>query len=310
MEKKIKLLHIALIAGAAPNFPIENAFRNNESIDEYKKVDWVSIKNNLGLVGFQSELINIVKIYKPTIIFMQIQREGIISPEMGKIMSENAFVINWTGDVRSDISWYIKLGKEIDLTLFTNETDVEKCIKEGVNSAYLQVSCDTQMYNTSKPKKYYGDIVFLANEYTNSRLEFPLSKFRKNAAFALKEEFGNKFQVYGNGWDKYGIYNKTLSPTEEVQAYRAAKIALNISHFNYKKYSSDRLFRIMFSGAFVLSHNYLDIEKEFIPNKHLGVFANNNIHSLIDSCKFWLANDSRRNAIAEQGRLLVNSRDT
>jgi hypothetical protein len=284
----MRILHIALLNGAAPNFPISKAFQKHS--DYYEEIDWVK-QLKKGIDHLQRHILKVAE-KGFDIIFMQIQTGGIIHIDTAKELRKKSFVINWTGDVRENIDWYINLGQNIDLTLFTNFTDVEKCRKYGVNADYLQVSCDNKIYQKIDNKINSPEIVFLANNYLN---KFPLSDFRFKVVQALKKEFGNKFGIYGFGWEKKNFLNQN----KECDIYNNCKIAINLSHFNYKQYSSDRLFRIMFSGAFCLSHNYKEIEKEF-TKEHLGTFEHN-INDLIGKCHYWLEHEAERKKIAIAG---------
>ena len=71
-----------------------------------------------------------VKAHTYDAVFMQIQHPNIITPETARIMSEQSLVFNWTGDVRTNIRWYVDMSPYV-VTLFTNMTDVEKIRKIG-----------------------------------------------------------------------------------------------------------------------------------------------------------------------------------
>ena len=289
----MRILHISLTSGASPNFPIRTELKKIATF--YFEIDWVNYRNLHGLEQLQNHIIETSK-KGFDLIFMQLQTPEIVTPEIGKILSKNSFVVNWTGDVRENINWYIALSENIDLTLFTNRTDVLRCPK----SDYLQISCDDKNYTSSGDKGAYAEIVFIGNDYD---INFPLSKFRRDIVKSLKKEFGHKFQVYGHGWE-----TRHVNEFEESAIYRSCKIAINISHFNYLNYSSDRLFRIMFSGAFCLSHDYKGISDEFLDKKHLGTFIN--IKDLISKCHYWLKNEKQRKKIAIAGQKEVKKNHT
>jgi glycosyltransferase involved in cell wall biosynthesis len=97
------------------------------------------------------------------------------------------------------------------------------------------------------------EIVFMGNNY--GRGYFPMSGFRIDMVDFLRQEYVNRFGVYGSGW-AYGNGNFNHSQYEEAKAYRGAKIAINCSHFDSLNYNSDRLLRILGSGTACLSYNH------------------------------------------------------
>jgi spore maturation protein CgeB len=71
----------------------------------------------------------------------------------------------------------------------------------------------------------------------------------------------------------------------EASVYRGAKIGINCSHFDYERYSSDRLYRMLGCGICVLSHDYKGITKDFIPEKDLIVWEDfDDLRVKIDRC--------------------------
>ena len=113
--------------------------------------------------------------------------------------------------------------------------------------------------------------------------------------------------VFGNGWAQQGIVTKPVIWSKEASLYKNAKISISISHFNYKRYSSDRLLRILGAGGFALSHNYKNIGMDFEKDKHLDTF--NSIPELVQKCEFWLKseNQSKRSEIALNGHKKAHS---
>lgn len=174
--------------------------------------------------------------FKPDIVFMHTQEEGVLSLETILTMKAGgAKIYNWTGDVRQPTpSHYIELARHIDSTLFTNLRDVEVCRDAGWKSDFLQVGFDSEHFNpTGNVSNAYPEILFLGSNYKGA---FPLSGLRSEMVERLKKEFGNNFGVYGNNWDSLG--NGTIdSYQEEATAYRSCKIAINLSHFAYPKYT-------------------------------------------------------------------------
>lgn len=242
---------------------------------------------------FNRDIKRLVDEHKPDLVWLQIQTPGIIDVHTAQNIASKAYVVNWTGDVRQNVDWFIQIGKVIQMTLFTNMNDVETLRARGVKADYLQIGFPTEIF---KPKgvvkEGVPEIVFMAN-YTQG---FPLSGFRKDIVESLRKRYGSRFGVFGNSWGHgYAVPDQH----EEAAHYRGCKIAINLSHFNYKRYSSDRIFRLMGAGAFCLSHNYPEIEKEFTPGTHLDTWDGKD--DLFKKIDYYLENEKKRNKIGNYG---------
>lgn len=246
---------------------------------------------------FDVKLLKVFYEFRPDIVFLHVQREGVVSLDSIKAMRKTAKIINWTGDVRWPIpSHYKTLGKEMDMTLFTNMEDVLELQRLLIPSDFLQVGFDSEQFNPEGPKNdNYPEIIFMGANYGR---QFPISEFREVMVKTLRAEFGNKFGVYGGNWADLsnGIIDNYA---EEGKAYRSCKIAISLSHFDRTKYASDRLFRILGAGPMCLSHKYKGIEEDFTIGEDLDVF--HTMQDLVDKIKFYLANEEARKKIAETG---------
>jgi glycosyltransferase involved in cell wall biosynthesis len=230
------------------------------------------------------------------VVFMQIQRANVIKiSTLIALRNKGVKVFNFTGDVRQPLEkWYIDTAPYVT-TLFTNNHDVETLQRLGYNAVYFQVGYNVEYYNKfDQPQPNAPDIVFFGNNYGTL---FPLSQYRQDMVAFLKNRYGNKFKVYGNGWE--GAENLNANQCKEGAIYRGCKIAINLSHFDLDRYSSDRLFRILGSGAFCLSHNYKNIELEFKHKKDLCVW--NNFDELAELIDYYLEHEEQRRIIALTG---------
>ena len=153
-------------------------------------------------------------------------------------------------------------------------TDVLKMRALGLNADYMQVGFDEKIFTPFNQKQPNNQIVFMGSNYLGTENSFPLSPMRQNMVQRLTNEFPN-FRVYGNNWQ--GITKKEdtyLDVHEESNIYRNSLMSINLSHFDYDRYSSDRIFRMMGSGSFCLSHEYKNIEKDFEINEHVATWGN------------------------------------
>ena len=243
----MKLLHIGICAGY-------NGFTKalKDVCDEYMEVSTGNPQLNV-------EACQISDSFRPDLIFIQIQSTGLTNATLAHLKGNGAFIINWSGDVRQPLpDFYITMAKYVDVTCFSNMTDVEIMRKFGFKSEFLQIGYDPEIYTPEGYKENVPEIVFLGNNCGG----FPLSQFRRDMVSFLQAVYGNRFGVFGSGWEPCAG-NFMGDQLGEAAVYRGAKIAINLSHFDYKRYTSDRMFRALGSGVMVLSNGFPDCEEDF-----------------------------------------------
>lgn len=243
-----------------------------------------------------AKICHLLDSFNPTIVWIQIQNEGITEETLQKLQASQAHVINWTGDVRAPIpDFYFHYGEYVDVTCFSNMHDVKIFNKYGYRSEFLQIGFDPEIYSPEGEKKQVEDIVFMGS---NTR-GFPLSQYRAQMVQFLKQTYGNRFGVYGNGWMGLESGNYMGDQHGEAAVYRGAKIAINCSHFNYERYSSDRLFRALGCGVCVASHKYKGVTQDFIEAKELMLWDDfDQLKVVVDAMLF---DETWRNNIAAAG---------
>lgn len=293
----MKLLHIGLCVQPAPINGFQKAFIDILGAENYSEVS--SGHNNVN-----GEAIRLFNLNKPDIIFMQIQAPDIIKKSTVQHFNNNgAKVINWTGDVRDRVpEWMLQIAPYC-ITSFSNMTDVRATMARGFKAEYLEIGYDPEIYTPLGEASQVPEVVFMANNYGN---QFPLSNYRSHLVANLKG-LDHRFGLYGNGWNNANG-NVNTSQHEEARHYRGAKIAINCSHFNYERYSSDRLLRIMGSGTFCLTHKYPGIEQDYKHGEHLVVFEN--FVDLQHKIAYYLEHEDERVMIAKAGEELVRNRNT
>ena len=291
----MKLLHLAL---GNHNLALWKAFDNHF---ETKHYNWV--EKNMDFDGLNKDILKVYNDFKPDVVFMQIQGEGIISSELCEYMTINSITANWTGDVRYPLpEWFVDIGKKISVTLFNNIQNVLFARERGINADFLQVGFDSDLFTPYGTKKHKPDIVFMGSNYITNN-PFPLSKLRYDLVQKLRTKYGEDFFSYGANWEGISPDFYFAYPNEESEIYRNCKIAINLSHFDYSRYSSDRLLRLMGSGAFCLSHNFKGIERDFDIKNHLDVWSD--IDELISKIDYYLKNEYERESIAKEGCIFV-----
>ena len=298
---KPKLLHIAL---GKHN---KGLWRSFEKYFETIHYDWTEKKDDPHSIN--SDVLELHKSFKPKVIFMQLQKDNVISPQTAHKLSKTSFTVNWTGDVRTPVpTWFVALGKEIDMTLFSNVFDVRVLRELGIPSDYLQVGFDPDEFHPFRTKKSYGRIIFTGSNYAIKN-NFPLSNYRIDMVKCLTLTYGSDFRVYGTNWKKITGYDDVfLDRVQEATAYSNSDISINLSHFDYERYSSDRMLRLMGSGGFCLTHDFKGIEKDFIINEHIVTWSN--LDDLKNKIDYYWRNQYERELIRANGCKFVRENCT
>jgi len=290
----MRIFHLGLMVAPPPNDSARKAFIANST-------DYIELST--GAIDVNQEAVRIAREFKPDLIFMQIQSPDIIHIETVKAMRETgAFIVNWNGDIRhSTPQWMIDMAPYVDRTLFSNNRDA----RNVVNGGYLEIGYDPEIYTPDAEIGKCREISFFGNNYGANK--FPLSHFRIEMNNLLHRQFGNRYGVYGNNWHNVaGNYNH--SQAEEAKAYRATKIAINLSHFDEDCYSSDRIYRILGTGAFCLCRYYPNMP--FIDGVHVRTWST--LPQLLSLIRHYMndANKEERDQISRQGNEFVRNNYT
>lgn len=291
----MNILFIGIFDNNEPNTALRNAFQKVSKI--YVEVAWNSIPKNILHETIALALNNLNR--RPDLIFLQLQAPDIIKSVTLEMMKQTgAFICQWTGDARQPLPrHYIDFGRQIDLSLFSNQNDVDTMRSNGVKADFLQVAADHTIYTPIGPKIITPNIVFMGNNYNNT---FPLSKYRFKMVEFLRNHYRSDFGMYGCNWPKeWKIKSLMYNHQEEAKIYRSCKIAINLAHYDLKKYASDRLFRIMSSGAFCISKVYPEMQ-EFGNGKNMVTF-NGELSDLKAKIDYYLRAHDLRMAIAKNG---------
>jgi len=289
-----KILHIGLCAYPDGNGSIQRAFK--EIASEYKDVYTGDHSVNAKAVQIANEM-------KPDIVFMQIQQGGVIQHEtLRKIKQTGAFIINWNGDVRNGLPpWMLSMAPFVDITAFSNMRDVSEMRSYGQNAEWLEIGYDETIYcQEGEVKQGMRPIVFFANNSS----QFPMSAFRVQIANYMRLKFPNDFGLYGNGPNTNGNFNH--SQHDEASAYRGTRIAINCSHYEIEKYTSDRMLRILGTGTPIcLAKWYPGIEEFYKNGEQVRIWSN--LQELEALCRYYMspANEEERKRIVKGGHDFV-----
>lgn len=215
------------------------------------RFDWQRSRFNVGIEKTVETMLGVARNSRIDYIFLHIQNPEIISVESAKQFQSIAPTINYTFDVRDvqRTEWMYEIAPHITLTCFACKRDVDECLIRGIkNTMLLQSSANYKWYRkTSFYCKGCPEIVFIGNNYEKTNMNFPGAAQRQEMIKNLKETFGDRFGAYGLG-QEHGIVN----PQQEVNIYNAAKIAVCHNMYDLPGYESDRLWRILGCGAYVV----------------------------------------------------------
>ena len=290
----MKILHVGLCVQPKQYNGFQQAFIDVVGEDNYREI-------STGDSQVNEKTQYMIAMFKPDILFMQIQAPNIISIETCEYAKNSGcFVINWTGDKRHEVpQWMVDLAPYVNCTSFSNMEDVYKMRALGFKSDFLEIGYDPTIYTPIGEALQMPEIVFMGNNY--GRGYFPMSGFRIDIVDFLKNEYGNRFGVYGSGW-AYGNGNFNHSQHEEAKAYRGAKIAINVSHFDCDTYNSDRLLRILGSGVMCLTYEHINMKEIF---RNIPSFKDFN--TLKQHIDFYLDDDYTRNHLATANNNFVKN---
>jgi len=293
----MKILRIVITGEEPPHYTITKAFEKKfENVDTLYWDEFVDLK-------YMNEVVQArVKAHKYDVVFMQVQKADIITVETAKILSENVPVVfNWTGDVRTDITWFKLLGPYM-VTLFTNMTDVQKMRNSGLRADYLQTGYD-HIYYINENKKRFNNIAYCASYYPEA--DFPLTPERIEVVRLLKTHYPENFHLYGYNWEKAGFKSEGfINNKDEAFLYNENLLALSLSHFNYSRYFSDRLLREMACGCCVLSHRFQDCELEFQDKKQIVYWDNHK--DLLEKLEYYLTHPLEARVIGDEAAKYVS----
>jgi spore maturation protein CgeB len=292
----MKCLRVVIHGEEHPTYTITKAFKKKFSeVETVWWQDWYNNKSELNR-GLKEKLDN----NDYDFVFMQIQEGDVIYPETLENACKRYPIFNWTGDVRSDVSYFTQIGNQT-ITLFSNDTDTYKMRELGFRSEYLQTGYDhAYYYNTNQHR--LNHIVFIANNYNHNYFE--QSSLRQEMVIRLYNEFKDDFKLYGNTWG--GIIpnvSETRNKEMENDIYNKALISVNIPHINCARYYSDRQLRAMAAGTLVLTQDYHDLEKEFKVKQDLDTWKT--FDELIDKCKYYINNREEALKIGENASKVV-----
>lgn len=251
-----------------------------ECEEQYVKIDWTQFEHD----KLQEVLKMVAHNFNPTLVFMQLQTDGVIDPgtidEIDQICygqdDSGPLFVSWCGDVGRDPAWSHKLAPKMDAMLFSSMTQVEEHRAAGfVNAAYLQIGYDTDTYYYPPDDATRGhDVIFLGQNYSDTGWTIPHeAELRRQIVRMFDNRFNGegrkRFICGGAGWSNEQLHfaSNPRDREEEAWCYWASKCAISLSlTSSLRRYSSDRLLRALACGPAVLVKRFEEMSSWGLTN--------------------------------------------
>ncbi len=118
----------------------------------------------------------------------------------------------------------------------------------------------------------------------------------------LKKQLSDRFQIYGEGWERAGIESAlpVWDPQQLAGLYRSARTCLNVQGGNSPSGLPMRIYEAAVCGGLVLTQNNPEISTLFTPGKECAVF--DTPQQALELVEFYCSHEDERRAMAEAGR--------
>jgi len=164
----------------------------------------------------------------------------------------------------------------------------------------------------SENKDYKNDLVMIANQWKSRRpfASAPGAKSRPQLVKALQEEFGDRFALYGKGWDEFKCSRGPIDFFEQTNAYNSSRVAIGMPQFNdIEYYESNRPFNSIATGVPYVSGYSPKFEQVLKEGEHCHYFKTP--QEAVDKVK-WLLSlpDQERTDMGRKAAEYVRSHHT
>lgn len=287
-----RVVAMPLLTRDSPQHGLVAALRELSS--DVKIIDWHPRWERKQIRVINAELAERCRGMGPeSLLWMQIQTRGVIAPST--LRQIRSFKVVWGGDLRDNLPhWAKELAPYVDLTLMSNQRDVESLRRLKYKADFLQVGFSPNVFTPEgRPRPGTPEIVAMMNCYGT----FPRSAFRAETVAKLRERYGSMFAVYGNGWPGGSTW---LTEEEEAAAYRTCKIAIGAENFSdISGFCSDRSFRAVGSGAFYMPHKFAAFDEHFTEG--VEAVSWESFEDLFGKIDYYLDHEEERQMIANTG---------
>jgi hypothetical protein len=308
-----RVLHIHLGTPEEPQTSLCQALASLAGAHGYRRVDWTALSQ----ADLHQALLEASATLRPTLVFMQLQRPGILSAgilaEMRRAARIDDLVIaSWCGDVGGTNGpfrtpgdrWAYDLSLQCDLMLYTSMSQARAHRSNGMhNAGYLQIGYDEHRYFEGQDSEHGSrfDVAFLGINYDDrewTSLPGHEAGLRRAVVEVMRRELGARLGLFGRAWG-WGVTH--LPPAQSGDVYRSSRLALNISICSFlERYSSDRLLRALACGTPVLLKAFDDWSSLGLIHGE-NVLVWNTVDEVMGLVRTWL-DPARRAELREIGR--------
>lgn len=260
-----RVIHLHLENDADPQLALQEA---TESLGPTSRLCWTRHAPE----EVRQWLIEQASVVRPTLVFMQLQQPGIVTPETidavrAAVADPRLVVACWNGDIAGANSvftdsamWQVELGNACDLSLYASEQSRAALASAGLRTgAYLQIGFENQWFTPAgAPDEKRYDVVFLGNRYDESFYASQPNaegELRHAMVERLQKRFGKRAGIFGNYTGQH------VTKRESAAVYRDAQAAVSISLISDgARTTSGRLFNALGSGVAVFAKRFPDHE--------------------------------------------------
>lgn len=263
----MKLLHVAVFSPNSTNVWQANGFEN-QGVDVIR----YDYRNRLRAFNGDAtkrddEVINICEKEKPD--FVIFSKCNGMHPRVNKAIQEKTISVMWYMDDIYNINKEFMDKLQFSDFIFTSCPGCEDIFRNNGGKVFrVQCSYDPEQHKPINVPKI-RDVAFIGD----------LRPYRK--AFRNHVEFDVIIGVYGIE------HSKVVSETK-----------INLS-FTEGRGVSNRIYKLLAAGGFVLTQPYITMEEDFTVGEHLDVFETPG--DLKKKIKYYLENESERERIAAAG---------
>lgn len=277
----LKVLYLPI--GSQPG--MERAFR--EVGADLQVYDFYGVWERTRSQGnVNQEFLNKVKNFQPNLIHMQLQFTGLIGSNIigeARRSCPGVVITNWSGDVRNTaIADFCNVAGAVDYSLISSTGQLDMYRAAGChNVKYWQIGYDPVTFFPKNETNFRYDVSFLGNNYGNV---FPDGEMRLSAVNSLRNYFGNRFGLFGNG---YAPHAPSVDPGKGNDVYNSSLCTLSISNYNsVSHYFSDRLLAAMASGRPTISWHFPGYESYFVDRQDIFIARSAaEIIDIVNYCK-------------------------
>ncbi len=282
------------------------------------------VMQSVGRDEMNKKLIQKVEADKPDLLFCFLFTEELKKETIEHITKKTSTkTFNWFADDHWRFPIYSKYWAPLFTAVSTTDSQaVEKYKTVGVDAIKTQWAANVNLYKPSQytvDSKQYVDITFVGKNYGN-RAEY-IQTLKDNHISA---------EGYGSGWEKGRV-----DFTDMLEIFSNSKVNLNFteSYFNWpkqlvklfvkkefgryyfnahhlvsnfqsllgakRKQIKGRIFEVPACGGFLITGDADNLRDYYVEDKEIVIFKDKN--DLVEKCKYYLAHDSERQAIAKAG---------